>query len=372
MPLDFRVVGRDPGTRARLGRAQTDHGPFDTPAFMPVGTRASVKGMTPADLALAGARIVLANAFHLALRPGEQRVRELGGLHGFMAWPGPILTDSGGYQVFSLGGNVRIFDDRVVFRSPVDGTAVEIGPARAMEIQRALGADLVMAFDQCGSFPMERDEADLCVRRTLRWARISRDAPLDPHQAVLGIVQGGIHLDLRAECARQLVEMDFPAYAVGGLMVGEPQAEAMKVLAATLPSLPEDRLRYLMGVGLPEDIVLAVARGIDLFDCVIPTRHARNNHAFTSEGVLNLKNARFKDDRGPLDPQCPCYACRTFTRAYLAHLARENELLAPVLLTAHNVTFYQRLMQRIRETIAAGTFGELVADQRPPGTVSGE
>ena len=263
MPLRFQVLATDPSSRARLGRGDTDHGPFDTPAFMPVGTRATVKAMTPEDVRATGAQVVLSHAFHLALRPGEDLVRRFGGLHGFMKWDGPILTDSGGFQVFSLGQNVKVHEDRVDFRSPIDGALVSIGPARAMEIQRGLGADLVMAFDQCGSYPIEREASAGCVRRTLAWARISRDAPLEGHQTGLGIVQGSVFTDQRVACARDLVGLGFTAYAVGGLMVGESRTEAETVLDATMPELPADRLRYLMGVGMPDDIVMAVGKGIE-------------------------------------------------------------------------------------------------------------
>lgn len=352
MPLRFEVQSTD--AMARRGRAHTDHGTFETPAFMPVGTRATVKGMTADDLRDARAEVVLANAFHLALRPGEDLVQRMGGLHRFMSWDGPILTDSGGFQVFSLGENVRIEEDGVIFRSPIDGRRVEFGPRRAMEVQRALGPDLVMAFDPCSDYPFTREQTEDCVRRTLDWAAICREAPLDSHQTVLGIVQGSVYPDLRVSCARRLIELDFPAYAVGGLMVGEPLADTEAVLKAVVPELPVDRLRYLMGVGLPENIVMGVRLGVDLFDCVIPTRHARNHQVFTSEGRLNLRNARFRTEEEPLDPDCGCSTCRTYSRAYLAHLCREGELLAPVALTRHNVAFYQNLMRRLRDAIEAG------------------
>src|SRR5580658_2063785 len=357
-PLRFDLTS----SRHRLGRVTTRHGFFDTPAFMPVGTQGSIKGILPDHVAATGSQIILANTYHLMLRPGEKVVAELGDLHRFMGWPGPILTDSGGFQVFSLADINRITDDGVTFKSHVDGAVVHLTPGRSIEVQNALGADIIMAFDECPPAEAPALYHREAVERTVRWA----EQCLAAHgrakdQSLFGIVQGGTDLDLRARCAEKLIAMDFPGYAVGGLAVGEG-FEAMKtVLAAVTPGLPEDRPRYLMGVGFPRDIVAAVACGIDQFDCVMPTRNGRNAYAFTASGPIRLRNSRFIADGGPLEEGCDCYACRTFTRGAIRHFFFCGEMLGPVLVSVHNVRFYQRLMADIRRAISGGGFAEFRA-----------
>tara|TARA_B100000959_G_scaffold171034_1_gene179083 strand:+ start:87 stop:1208 length:1122 start_codon:yes stop_codon:yes gene_type:complete len=354
VPLSFRIQARD--GKARRGTIETPHGCFDTPAFMTVGTRATVKALTPDQLREAQAQVLLANTYHLMLRPGESIIEKMGGLHSFMNWNGPILTDSGGFQIFSLGNLVDIGDEGVVFTSHYDGSRHAVSPHRAMEIQRALGADMVMAFDQCSDYPFEYDQSRACVERTLRWARACKEVPLKPHQTLLGIVQGSTYEDLRAEATERLIEMDFEAYAIGGLAVGEPRDEFQRILAHGAPLLPDDRPRYLMGVGPPSDLFFAIAQGVDMFDCVIPTRHARNNQAFTWQGRKNLRNAIYTEDPGPLDPDCQCSTCQHFSRAYLSHLVRAREMLGATLLSLHNVHFFQDLMQRTRQAIEESRF----------------
>jgi queuine tRNA-ribosyltransferase len=358
--MDFRLLQTDPACRARRGRLSLPHGELGTPAFMPVGTQAAVKGLLPETVRETGTEILLCNAYHLALRPGSAAVRELGGLHQFMGWDGPILTDSGGFQVFSLAPLRRVTDEAVEFRSHVDGATIRMSPERATEIQNDLGADIIMCFDECPPASATPEELRAAVRRTLRWAEACRRAHRRPdEQALFGIVQGGALPELRAECARALVELDFPGYAVGGVSVGEaPHLKNLAVEAATA-ALPADRPRYLMGVGFPPDLLEAVERGIDLFDCVAPTRMGRNATAFTADGRLRLRNARHADDDAPLEPDCPCPACRRFSRAYLRHLFAAGEMLGPILLSIHNITFYQRLMARAREAVADGRFAEM-------------
>jgi len=351
----FEVLGRDPATFARLGRLDTLHGTIYTPVFMPVGTRGAIKGLTPQQVYDAGARMVLANTYHLALRPGAEAVAALGGLHRFMGWPGPILTDSGGYQVFSLAAINDIDDDGVTFRSHLDGARMRLDPAAAVRIQEQLGADVIMAFDQCPALPAERPVLELAVRRTIRWAAACRAAHTRPDQALFGIVQGGLDLDLRRRCLDALVTMDFPGYALGGLSVGETPDEMARLLRAFAHLLPDDRPRYLMGVGRPLDILRAVAAGVDLFDCVLPTRNGRNSFAFIEGGVLRLRNHRHRLDEAPLDASCGCYTCRHFSRAYLRHLFLADEMLGPILVSLHNIAYYQRWMARIRAAIEAGT-----------------
>jgi queuine tRNA-ribosyltransferase len=355
--FSFRVEARD--GRARAGRLTTPHGEVETPIFMPVGTAGVVKAMTVRDLHDAGARIILANTYHLMLRPGDDLVAELGGLHAFGGWDGPILTDSGGYQVFSLSNLRTIDDDGVRFRSHLDGSPHVLTPERSIQIQMNLGADFIMAFDECPPYPAERADVERAVERTTRWAERSRAAHHRKDQWLLGIVQGGVFPDLRERSARELIPMDFPGYAVGGLSVGEPKEDRDRVLEALDPLLPEDKPRYLMGVGTPEDIVESVARGIDMFDCVLPTRNARNGQLFTSRGRLSIRNARFKRDPRPPDPACRCYTCRTASRAYLRHLHQAGEITAAVLMTIHNVSFYLDTLKRIRQSIALGRFEEL-------------
>jgi queuine tRNA-ribosyltransferase len=339
---------------ARTGIIHTPRGEIRTPAFMPVGTAATVKAMMPQSVRKTGADILLGNTYHLMLRPGAERIARLGGLHKFMNWPRPILTDSGGFQVMSLSALRKISEEGVRFQSHIDGHVEFLSPERAMEIQRLLGSDIQMVFDECPALPATHAAIEKSMALSMRWARRSKIAFGDqPGHACFGIVQGGTFPDLRVRSADALKEIGFDGYAVGGLAVGEPQAAMFDTLEATVPHLPGDRPRYLMGVGKPADIVGAVLRGVDMFDCVLPTRSGRNGQAFTSEGALNLKNARFADDPAPLDPHCACPACRQFSRAYLHHVVKAGEIIAAMLLTWHNLTFYQNLMAELRQAIAA-------------------
>ncbi len=343
---------------ARRGRLQLRRGSVETPVFMPVGTYGTVKAMTPEELTGLGAQIVLGNTFHLMLRPGTGVIHRHGGLHGFMHWQGPILTDSGGFQVFSLAELRKLSEDGVRFRSPVNGDAVFLSPEISMSVQTALDSDVVMAFDECTPYPATEADARRSMELSMRWARRSRSAfdELGNPNGLFGIVQGGTHLPLRLESAATLCGIGFDGYAIGGLAVGEPPEERNSVLEALAPNLPADRPRYLMGVGTPADIVEAVARGIDMFDCVMPTRNARNGHLFTSQGVIRIRNSAHQDDTGPLDPHCRCYTCLNYSRAYLRHLARCNEILGARLNTIHNLAYYLGLMARIRHAIAAGEY----------------
>jgi queuine tRNA-ribosyltransferase len=364
--MQFEVLARDGA--ARRGRVRFRRGVIDTPAFMPVGTYGSVKAMTPEELEALGAQIILGNTFHLMLRPGVEVIRAHGDLHDFMHWQRPILTDSGGFQVWSLESLRKISETGVEFRSPVNGDLVSLTPERSIEIQDALGADIVMVFDECTPYPVEKDAARESMQLSLRWAKRSRTAfdalkaQADGDAALFGIVQGGVFADLRGESLDGLREIGFGGYAVGGLAVGEPESERLEVLEKLSPALPESQPRYLMGVGTPADLIKAVARGMDLFDCVIPTRHARNGQLFTSEGTLNIRNSRFQKDTGPVDPRCDCATCRHYSRAYLRHLQQCNEILGARLATLHNLHFYQRLMARMRAAIQAGTFAALEAE----------
>jgi queuine tRNA-ribosyltransferase len=342
---------------ARAGRVTTAHGGFETPCFMPVGTRGTVKGVTPKQLAEdIGARVILANTYHLLLRPGPELVRDMGGLHRFIAWDGPILTDSGGFQVFSLAALRTIDEDGVTFRSPIDGGSHRLTPERAITVQEALGADIIMAFDECTPYPATRAEARESLLMTARWAARSMAARRRDDNLLFGIVQGGMYPDLRRESAERTVALGFDGYALGGLSVGEDKETMDEMIAVAAPLLPADRPRYLMGVGRPEDLVTAVGCGIDMFDCVMPTRNARNGMYFTTAGPVVIKQARYRDDHRPVDEDCGCYTCRHFSRAYLRHLYTSSEILAAVLGTIHNLYFYQRLMARMREHIVAGTF----------------
>ncbi|KAF0286130.1 tRNA guanosine(34) transglycosylase Tgt [Spiribacter sp. SSL99] len=343
---------------ARRGRLEFARGTIDTPAFMPVGTYGTVKGMTPEEVAGTGAQILLGNTFHLMLRPGTSIIAEHGDLHDFMHWPSPILTDSGGFQVFSLAEGRRLTEAGVEFRSPVDGSRVFLDAERSMAVQRALGSDIVMIFDECTAWPAEWSEAKRSMERSLRWAERSREAHGDSEAALFGIVQGGMYDDLRAASLAGLESIGFDGMAVGGLSVGEPPAERLRVLDALAPQLPTDKPRYLMGVGRPEDLVDCVARGIDMFDCVLPTRNARNGYLFTDTGTLRLRNARFAHDIRPIEADCDCYTCRHYSRAYLRHLDRCGEMLGGRLNTIHNLRYFQRLMQAIREAIEAQAFNE--------------
>jgi len=351
--MSFQLSALD--GRARAGRLTTARGVVDTPAFMPVGTAGTVKAVTPAELRRCGAQIVLGNTYHLFLRPGHDVVRELGGLHRFMNWDGPILTDSGGFQVFSLAALRRIDDEGVRFRSHIDGSERSLSPATSMEVQTALGSDIVMALDECPAAPAPREALEVAVRRTTLWARRCREL-YRGEGTLFGIVQGGGEPDLRDRSAREIVALDFPGYAIGGVCVGEPVGEMPDTVRHTAQLLPEERPRYLMGVGRPRDLVAAVAAGVDMFDCVMPTRNARNGNLFTSQGRINIKRAEFTRDPRPLDPACVCEACAGYSRGYLRHLFLSREILASRLHTIHNLTYYLDLMKRMRDHIAAGSF----------------
>jgi queuine tRNA-ribosyltransferase len=359
MSIRFQLLKTDGA--ARLGRLDTPHGVVDTPVFMPVGTQATVKGLTPEQLQAAGASILLGNTYHLALRPGADLVAELGGLHRFMGWNGPILTDSGGFQVYSLAQNRKITDRGAAFRSHIDGTLLELTPEKAVEIQEQLGADIAMCLDECPPFGTAAEGLGEAVRRTIHWAERCRAARRRPDQALFAIVQGGLDLALRTACARALVALDFPGYALGGFSVGETAEQMQPVVRATAALLPADKPRYLMGVGRPQDILQAVADGVDMFDCVLPTRNGRNASAFTADGPLRLRNAVHRRDPRPLESDCPCPTCRRFSRAYLHHLFLAGEMLGPILLSLHNVAFYCRLMDQTRRAIAQGTFADFHA-----------
>jgi queuine tRNA-ribosyltransferase len=364
--LRYQLLATDGA--ARRGRVHARHGSIETPAFMPVGTYGTVKAMTPEELEGLGAAIILGNTFHLMLRPGHQVIAELGGLHRFMHWSRPILTDSGGFQVFSLAKLRKITEEGVRFRSPIDGSEVRLTPEDSMDVQRALGSDIAMMFDDCTAWPATHQQARASMERSMRWAKrcvthYYREGDRDASPGDLfGIVQGGMHEDLRRESLSALLELDLPGLAVGGLAVGEPEAERLRVLEGLLPHMPSDRPRYLMGVGRPEDIIAAVLRGIDMFDCVMPTRHARNGHLFTCTGVINIRNAAHQRDPGPIDPECGCYTCRHYSRAYLRHLDRCNEILGSRLNTIHNLHFYLELMRQLRAAIEAGRVQEFARD----------
>ena len=359
--MRFELTSTD--RAARLGRITTAHGVVETPAFMPVGTYGTVKAMSPGEVKDLGAHIVLGNTFHLWLRPGLDVIEAHGGLHRFMGWDGPILTDSGGFQVFSLGALRKISEEGVKFQSPVNGDPCFLSPEESMRIQRVLNSDIVMVFDECTPYPATVDEARMSMELSLRWAERSKRAHEGNANALFGIVQGGVHEALREESLAGLARIGFDGYAIGGLSVGEPKEEMMRVLAHTAPRLPAATPRYLMGVGTPADIVRAVKSGIDMFDCVLPTRNARNGWVYTSTGIVKLRNARHGRDLSPLDPQCACYTCRNFTRAYLHHLQRVNEILGARLNTLHNLHHYQTLMKDLRAAIADG---RLAAFPLPP------
>ena len=363
--MSFRVTHRDGA--ARRGALELAHGRVDTPAFMPVGTYGSVKAMSPEELAGLGAQIVLGNAFHLWLRPGLDVIGKHGGLHRFMGWNRPILTDSGGFQVFSLGALRKISEEGVQFASPINGDRMLLTPEESMRIQAALNADIAMVFDECTAYPAPEAEAAASMRLSMRWARRSKTG-FQSRNALFGIVQGGMYEHLRDDSLDSLKELGFDGYAIGGLSVGEPREDRERIVAHVVPRMPQDRPRYLMGMGTPEDIIGAVAAGIDMFDCVLPTRNARNGWLFTRFGDVKLRNARYRDDTAPLDEQCGCYACRHFTRAYLYHLQKVNEILGARLNTLHNLHYYQDLMRELRGAIESGTLGEtarrLLADRK--------
>jgi queuine tRNA-ribosyltransferase len=348
--------------RARRGRLKFPRGTVETPAFMPVGTYGTVKGMTPQDVEAIGAQIILGNTFHLMLRPGTEVIKAHGDLHDFMQWKGPILTDSGGFQVFSLGKLRKITEEGVTFKSPINGSKVFMGPEESMQVQRDLGSDIVMIFDECTPYPATIHEARDSMELSLRWAKRSKIAHGDNPSALFGIVQGGMYENLRTESLTGLVEIGFDGYAIGGLSVGEPKEDMLRILESLTPQMPKYKPRYLMGVGKPADLVEGVRRGVDMFDCVMPTRNARNGHLFTSEGVVKLRNAKYREDTGPLDPLCDCYTCKNFSRSYLHHLDKCNEMLGAQLNTIHNLRYYQRIMADMRTALSEGTFDAFLAD----------
>jgi queuine tRNA-ribosyltransferase len=356
--MRFDIDARD--GRARRGRLTLALGTVETPAFMPVGTYGSVKAMSPDDLRSVGAQVVLGNTFHLWLRPGLGVIEAHGGLHRFMGWQGPILTDSGGFQVFSLGEMRKITEEGVRFRSPVNGDACFLSPEESMRIQHVLDSDIAMIFDECTPYPADHRRADESMQLSLRWAERSRRAHEGNGNALFGIIQGGMYEDLRDASLKGLTDIGFDGYAIGGLSVGEPKEDMQRALRHSAPGLPAGAPRYLMGVGTPADIIDAVANGIDMFDCVLPTRNARNGWIFTRNGTIRLRNARYREDTGPLDPACACHTCRNFSRAYLHHLQRINEILGAHLNTVHNLFYYQELMRELRESISAGRFSEYV------------
>ena len=357
----FELLQTDSATAARRGRLQTAHGTVETPIFMPVGTRATVKTLDGADLKALQSQIILGNTYHLNLRPGMETIRAAGGLHAFMGWDLPILTDSGGFQVFSLAKMAKIEEDGVAFQSHIDGAPLFLGPREAMAIQRDLASDIAMVFDDCPPYPAEREQVLGAVERTTRWARECRDQPRAEGQLVFGIVQGGCYEDLREQSAREITAIDFDGYAIGGLSVGEPEPEMLRMAELTAPMLPADRPRYAMGLGTPVQLVELVARGVDMFDCVLPTRLARNGTAFTFGGAISLKGAAYREDFGPIEDGCDCFTCQNHTRAYLRHLLNVDEILGLRLLTIHNLRCYLRLMEVVRGHLKAGTFGEFRA-----------
>ena len=354
--MKFELINTN--DKARLGRLTFDRGEVNTPAFMPVGTYGAVKAMTVEEVRGLGAEIILGNTFHLSITPSTEVIEAHGDLHDFMNWQGPILTDSGGFQVFSLGKMRKITEEGVAFRSPKDGSSIFMGPEESMQIQHKLGSDIVMIFDDCTAYPAEKNVVDQSMQLSLRWAKRSliEHKRLNNKNALFGIVQGGMHKELRIHSAESLIEMDFNGYAIGGLSVGEPKEEMMEVLSYLPDHMPQDKPRYLMGVGTPLDLVEGVASGVDMFDCVMPSRNARNGYLFTSEGVVKIRNAKYKKDTGPLDPNCGCSTCRNYSRSYLHHLQKTNEILGSRLNTLHNLFYYQELMQSMRSAIQTNTF----------------
>ncbi len=360
--MDFKITAVDKQTKARCGILRLAGRNIPTPVFMPVGTQGTVKALTPEQLKKTNTNIILCNAYHLCLRPGEEIIKQFGCLHKFMGWDGAIITDSGGYQIFSLAGLTKVSANGVEFQSPVDGTKLFFTPEKMMQIQNDIGADIIMAFDECVPYPSEQDRASVAVKRTLDWAELCIQAHKNEQQALFGIVQGSVFKEIRIECAKRLVEMDFRGYAVGGLSVGEGTLLMNEVLDYTVDYLPEDKPRYLMGVGFPEDILNAVERGIDMLDCVVPTRNGRNGCAFTSTGKVKILNSQYKEDKRPLDEMCGCYTCRNFTRAYLRHLFVAKEILGLTLMSLHNIYYFQNLMEQVRDAVAAGKFKDFKVD----------
>ena len=357
--VTYELIKEDPRTRARRGRLHTPHGTIETPVFMPVGTAGTVKAMLPEEVKSLGAEIILSNTYHLYLRPGHDIVREAGGLHKFMNWDRPILTDSGGFQVFSLGAMRKISEEGVKFRSHIDGSSHMLTPEKSIEVQNALGSDIMMAFDECAPYPADHSYVKNSLERTTRWLRRCKEAHKDTErQSLFGIMQGGMYKDLRYQSAMEIVELDLPGYAIGGLSVGEPRELMYEVLDYATDYLPKDKPRYVMGVGTPDHLFEGVERGVDMFDCVLPTRLARNGSAMTSHGKVNIKNGRFERDFTPLDHECDCYVCRNYSRAYLRHLFKANEILSSMLLSYHNLHFLVHTMKNIREAIEQDRFTE--------------
>jgi len=362
---NFEVLTTDRRTDARLGVLTTSHGSVETPVFCPVGSAGAIKGITPQQLKETGSILILANTYHLLLRPGVDVVEKLGGLHKFMSWDSPILTDSGGYQVFSLSNLTKIDDDGVEFASHIDGAKIYINAEIATEIQNRLGADTIMCFDQCTPFPCDDSQLEKAVERTIRWAKRARQAHTRPDQLLFAVVQGGINPSLRRHCACELVKLDFDGYAIGGLSVGEGHDDMIKTVSLLTKSLPQNKPRYLMGVGTPADIIDAVTAGVDMFDCVLPTRNGRNACAFTEEGYVRLRNTTHIQERKPVEVGCDCYCCRNFSRGTLRHFFNVGEMLGPILLSLHNLRFYQRLMERIRQALKEGRFSDWAAENLP-------
>ncbi len=358
--MKFNLLNTD--GLARRGQIVFERGVVETPAFMPVGTYGTVKGMTPEELESTGAHICLGNTFHLMLRPGTEIIQSHGDLHDFMHWEKPILTDSGGFQVFSLGAMSKITEEGVTFRSPINGEKILLTPERSMQVQKDLGSDIVMIFDECTPFPATHEQARVSMELSLRWAKRSKDAHDGNDSALFGIIQGGMYEELRNESLEGLLDIDFDGYAIGGLSVGEPKEDMMRIVKHTAPQIPENKPRYLMGVGKPEDLVESVRRGIDMFDCVMPTRNARNGHLFVTEGVIKIRNAKHKTDTNPLDEKCDCYTCKNYSRSYLHHLDKCNEILGARLNTIHNLRYYQRVMQGIRDAIENNSLDEFVTE----------
>ena len=354
----YEVLYQDSGSAARGGLLTTAHGNIETPVFMPVGTAGAVKGITPKQLKETGASIILANTYHMMLRPGVETVEKLGGLHGLMAWDRPILTDSGGYQVFSLSRLAKIDDDGVQFASHVDGARIYLSAEVATEIQNRLGADIIMCFDQCTAFGVDPAQLEKAVERSILWAKRCKQAHANSDQLLFGIIQGGTNLEMRTYCATELVKMDFDGYALGGLSVGEAHDDMIRTVTHTAQRLPQDKPRYLMGVGTPKDIIAAVRAGVDMFDCVLPTRNGRNAFAFTKNGPVRLRNSVHANDTDPIEAGCECYCCRNFSRGTLRHFFNSGEMLGPILVSLHNLTFYQRLMGRAREALRNSEFDE--------------
>ncbi len=366
MAFRFEIIKKDSSSQARLGRVKTDHGSFTTPAFLPVGTQGSVKSLTPEELVEIGVEAILGNTYHLYLRPGHETIGRLGGLHAFIHWERPILTDSGGFQIFSLGSLRKISEEGVLFQSHLDGSPHSLTPEKVVEIQKVLGTDIAMVLDECVPYPSPYEYVKTSMERTSRWARRSLQVRRESDPALFAIVQGGVYRDLREKSAQALVEMGFQGYAIGGLSVGEPKSTMLDVLQWTIPLLPEDTPRYLMGVGTPEDMIDAVMLGVDFFDCVLPTRNARNGTLFASSGKISIKQAQYAEDGRPVDETCTCYTCRHYSRAYLRHLYLSKEILSSRLNTIHNLYYYVSLLGKIRKAIQEGRFLDFYQSRTPP------